>query len=85
MPLADPGGLQKPELPGADAAAPAPADTTREDILKEAGYEQTYHVDEIITRVCGPLKKPKRLGLGTGQPVAEHTRVGYTPTEKRSG
>ena len=27
----------------------APADTTREDILKEAGYEQTYDVDEIIT------------------------------------
>src|SRR6202035_2566327 len=28
-----------------------PADTTREDILKEAGYEQVYDVDEIIVRM----------------------------------
>ena len=32
----------------------APEDTTREDILKEAGYEQTYDVDEIITRMPTP-------------------------------
>jgi DNA-binding GntR family transcriptional regulator len=59
----------------------APADTTREDILKEAGYEQTYDVDEIITRMPTP-EEAQRLGLGTGQPVAEHTRVGYTADGK---
>jgi GntR family transcriptional regulator len=32
----------------------APEDTTREDILKEAGYEQVYDVDEIITRMPTP-------------------------------
>jgi DNA-binding GntR family transcriptional regulator len=32
----------------------APEDTTREDILKEAGYEQTYDADEIITRMPTP-------------------------------
>ena len=29
----------------------APEDTTREDILEEAGYKQTYDVDEIIARM----------------------------------
>ena len=28
-----------------------PADTTRENILAEAGYEQVYDIDEIITRM----------------------------------
>jgi hypothetical protein len=32
----------------------APTDTTRENILKEAGYEQIYDVDEIITRMPTP-------------------------------
>ena len=59
----------------------APEDTTREDILKEAGYEQTYDVDEIITRMPSPTEA-QRLSLGTGQPVAEHTRVGYTASGK---
>jgi GntR family transcriptional regulator len=59
----------------------APEDTTREDILKEAGYEQTYDVDEIITRMPSPTEA-QRLSLGTGQPVAEHTRVGYTAAGK---
>jgi len=54
-----------------------PADTTREDILKEAGYEQTYDVDEIITRMPTP-DEMRRLGLEAGQPVAEHTRIGHT-------
>jgi GntR family transcriptional regulator len=59
----------------------APADTTREDILKEAGYEQTYDVDEIITRMPSPVEA-ERLSLGTGQPIAEHTRVAYTAAGK---
>jgi len=59
----------------------APEDTTREDILKEAGYEQTYDVDEIITRMPTPTEA-QRLSLGAGQPVAEHTRVGYTADGK---
>jgi hypothetical protein len=29
----------------------APEDTTQEDILKEAGYEQVYDVDENLTRM----------------------------------
>lgn len=58
-----------------------PEDTTRENILKEAGYEQTYDVDEIITRMPTPVEMD-RLSLGTGQPVAEHTRVGYTAEGK---
>jgi DNA-binding GntR family transcriptional regulator len=28
-----------------------PHDTTRENILGEAGYEQTYDIDEIIARM----------------------------------
>jgi GntR family transcriptional regulator len=55
----------------------APADTTREDILKEAGYEQIYDVDEIITRMPTP-EEARRLILEAGQPVAEHTRIGHT-------
>ena len=35
-----------------------PADTTREDILKEAGYEQTYDIDEILTRMPTALPAP---------------------------
>jgi GntR family transcriptional regulator len=59
----------------------APADPTREDILKEAGYEQTYDVDEIITRMPTPAEA-QRLSLGAGQPVAQHTRTGYTAAGK---
>jgi GntR family transcriptional regulator len=55
----------------------APADTTREDILKEAGYEQNYDVDEIITRMPTP-DEAQRLSLGAGQPIAQHTRTAYT-------
>jgi GntR family transcriptional regulator len=32
----------------------APEDTTRENILAEAGYEQAYDIDEIITRMPTP-------------------------------
>jgi DNA-binding GntR family transcriptional regulator len=55
----------------------APEDTTREDILKEAGYEQTYDVDEIVTRMPTP-DEVARLSISANQPVAEHTRVGHT-------
>jgi DNA-binding GntR family transcriptional regulator len=58
-----------------------PQDTTREDILKEAGYEQTYDIDEIITRMPTP-DETRRLSLPPGTPVAEHTRTGYTKDDK---
>ncbi|MCA1673724.1 MAG: GntR family transcriptional regulator [Actinobacteria bacterium] len=63
-----------------------PEDTTREDILKEAGYEQTYDVDEIIVRMPTPAEtgvaETGRLGIQAGTPVAEHRRVGYTSHDK---
>ncbi len=59
----------------------APEDTTREDILKEAGYEQTYDIDEIIVRMPTP-DEIARLRIPAGTPVAEHRRVGYTPQGK---
>jgi GntR family transcriptional regulator len=58
-----------------------PEDTTREDILKEAGYEQVYDVDEIITRMPTP-DEVTRLGIPAGTPVAEHIRTGYTGDNK---
>lgn len=58
-----------------------PEDTTREDILKEAGYEQTYDIDQIITRMPTPAEA-QRLSLSTGTPVAELTRTGYTRNDK---
>ena len=33
-----------------------PDDTTRENILAEAGYEQIYDIDEIITRMPTPAE-----------------------------
>ena len=54
-----------------------PEDTTRENILAEAGYEQVYDIDEIITRMPTPAEV-KRPGISTGTPVAEHIRTGYT-------
>lgn len=59
----------------------APEDTTREDILKEAGYEQTYDVDDIIVRMPTP-DETRRLAIGTGIPVAELTRTAYTAKDK---
>lgn len=59
----------------------APEDTTREDILKEAGYEQTYDVDEINSRMATP-EEVERLSRGRSQAVAEHTRTGYTAQDK---
>jgi DNA-binding GntR family transcriptional regulator len=59
----------------------APEDTTREDILKEAGYEQVYDVDEIIIRMPTP-EEIQRLEIGAGVPVAELTRTAYTSQDK---
>lgn len=59
----------------------APESTEREDILKEAGYEQTYDVDEIITRMPTP-DEAHALGIGTGIPVAELTRTAFTASGK---
>jgi GntR family transcriptional regulator len=58
-----------------------PRDTTREDILKEAGYEQVYDVDEIVTRMPTPAEV-ERLSLAPGTPVAELTRTAYTRDDK---
>jgi DNA-binding GntR family transcriptional regulator len=58
-----------------------PEDTTRENILAEAGYEQVYDIDEIITRMPTP-DEVARLGIPAGTPVAEHIRTGYTATDK---
>ena len=54
-----------------------PEDTKRENILAEAGYEQVYDIDEIITRMPTP-DEVARLNITTGTPVAEHIRTGYT-------
>ncbi len=59
----------------------APEDTTREDILKEAGYEQTYDIDEITTRMPTP-DEVRRLSISVGTPVAEHIRTAYTKEGK---
>lgn len=59
----------------------APEDTTREDILKEAGYEQVYDVDEIVIRMPTP-DETRRLEIGIGVPVAELTRIAYTSSDK---
>jgi GntR family transcriptional regulator len=58
-----------------------PRDTAREDILKEAGYEQTYDIDEIIARMPTP-SEARRLSLAAGTPVIEVTRTGYTREDK---
>jgi GntR family transcriptional regulator len=64
-----------------DTELAEPEDTTREDILKEAGYEQAYDIDEIITRMPAP-DEVTRLGIPAGTPVAEHIRTGYTADGK---
>ena len=58
-----------------------PEDTKRENILAEAGYEQVYDIDEIITRMPIP-EESERLGIPAGTPVAEHIRTGYTADDK---
>lgn len=58
-----------------------PRDTTREDILAEAGYEQTYDIDELIARMPTPTEI-ERLSIPSGTPVAEHIRTGYTAKDK---
>ena len=58
-----------------------PEDTTRENILAEAGYEQVYDIDEIITRMPTP-DEIERLRMSPGTPVAEHIRTGYTAEDR---
>ena len=58
-----------------------PEDTTRENILAEAGYEQVYDIDEIITRMPTP-EEIERLDIPGGTPAAEHIRTGYTAADK---
>ncbi len=58
-----------------------PEDTTRENVLKEAGYEQVYDVDEIIVRMPTP-DETRRLDIQPGTPVAEHRRTGLTPDHR---
>ena len=52
-----------------------------EKVLADAGYEQVYDIDEIITRMPTP-EEIARLGIPAGTPVAEHIRTGYTATDK---
>ena len=58
-----------------------PEDTARENILAEAGYEQVYDIDEIITRMPTPAEV-ERLKISPGTPVAEHIRTGYTAANR---
>ena len=58
-----------------------PEDTTRGNILAEAGYEQVYDIDEIVTRMPTP-EEIAQLGIPAGTPVAEHIKTGYTAEDK---
>ncbi|HEU0089758.1 MAG TPA: UTRA domain-containing protein [Pseudonocardiaceae bacterium] len=58
-----------------------PYDTMRENILAEAGYEQTYDIDELITRMPTPTEV-ERLSIAAGTPVTEHIRTEYTADNK---
>jgi DNA-binding GntR family transcriptional regulator len=64
---------------GAELAEPG--DTTREDILKEAGYEQVYDIDEIITRMPAP-DEATRLGIPGRNPGRRAHQAGYTADGK---
>ena len=61
-----------------------PEDTTREDILKEAGFEQVYDVDEIITRMPTP-DEVTRLGISIGTPSPSTSGPAIQPTTNQSG
>jgi GntR family transcriptional regulator len=58
-----------------------PEDTTQENILAEAGYEQVYDTDKIITRMPTP-EEISRLAIPPGTPVAEHIRTGYMAEDR---
>src|SRR5215471_6329138 len=58
-----------------------PEDTSRENILAGAGYEQVYDTDEIITRMPTP-EEIEPLEISPGTPVAEHIRTGYTAEDR---
>ena len=61
-----------------------PEDTTREDILKEAGYEQVYDIDEIITRMPTP-DESHRLGYRPERRSPSTSGPATRPTASRSG
>lgn len=56
----------------------APEDTTREDILEEAGYKQTYDVDEIIARMP-TLDETTRLHIQAAAHPSLSTDTSVTP------
>ncbi len=60
-----------------------PEDTTREDILKEAGYEQVYDVDEIITRMPTP-DEVSRLGSRQERQLPSTSGPAIPPTTSQS-
>lgn len=57
------------------------ADTTREDILSEAGFPQVYDVDEITVRSL-TAAEAERLNMESGTPAAEHVRTGFTADDR---
>jgi DNA-binding GntR family transcriptional regulator len=61
-----------------------PTDTTREDILAEAGYEQVYDIDEIIT-VCPPPRKSPGSGSRPEHRSPSTSGPGIPPRTGRSG
>jgi len=60
-----------------------PEDTTRENILAEAGYEQVYDIDEIITRMPTPAEI-NRLRISTGTPLPSSSEPATPPAIVRS-
>ena len=58
-----------------------PEDTTRENILAEAGYEQVYDIDEIITRMPTP-EEIERLGI---PPARQSPNTSGPATQPRTG
>ena len=67
----------RPRAPSWPSPRTPPARTSS----AEAGYEQVYDIDEIITRMPTP-DEVTRLGISAGTPVAEHIRTGYTANDK---
>jgi DNA-binding GntR family transcriptional regulator len=74
-----PDGTRAGDLRGTELAELE--DTTREDILKEAGYEQVYDIHEITTRMPTP-DETARLEIPAGTPAAELIETGYTAEDK---
>jgi GntR family transcriptional regulator len=69
------------EEPAAGTGLATPGEAAGAQARKRSGREPAYHVDEIITRMPAP-DEARRLSLGTGQPVAEHTRTTYAADDQ---